>query len=230
MMDVPAASVSDLPAAGDVPLGSRLCPYLLADAGWRAATPAGEHRCTAVSPPARLATEKQARLCLSSAHRECATYGAAIAARAERGLGPRAGSRHIARTAPIVVERARPLLPGTASTGRWSQVGLVVLMVAALVAVLLARTTEPGPGDAGSSGAPAASSVQATAVPPTPTDPAATPTPTLPLESVAATYTVRKGDTLSAIAARFGTTVAALQKANGLSTTKLAVGQILTIP
>lgn len=44
------------------------------------------------------------------------------------------------------------------------------------------------------------------------------------------TYTVRAGDTLSGIAARTGTTVAALQRANGLTTTVIRVGQRLVIP
>ena len=44
-----------------------------------------------------------------------------------------------------------------------------------------------------------------------------------------ATYTVRKGDTLSGIAARNGTTVAALKQANGLQYSTIRVGQTLTL-
>ncbi|GGK94021.1 LysM peptidoglycan-binding domain-containing protein [Deinococcus radiotolerans] len=43
-------------------------------------------------------------------------------------------------------------------------------------------------------------------------------------------YTVKKGDTLSAIAARYGVTVSALQAGNSLKGTALAVGQRLKIP
>ena len=45
-------------------------------------------------------------------------------------------------------------------------------------------------------------------------------------------YTVKKGDTLSAIAAKYGTTVRAIQQANGMSkgTTRLSIGQKLKIP
>ena len=45
-------------------------------------------------------------------------------------------------------------------------------------------------------------------------------------------YTVKKGDTLSSIAAKCGTTVSAIQKANGMSkgTTRLSIGQKLKIP
>ncbi len=46
-----------------------------------------------------------------------------------------------------------------------------------------------------------------------------------------ATYTVQAGDSLSAIADQFGTTVDAIVEANGISDpTALEVGQVLTIP
>jgi LysM repeat protein len=43
-------------------------------------------------------------------------------------------------------------------------------------------------------------------------------------------YTVQRGDTLSAIAARYGTTVAAIMQANGLHSSIIYVGQRLAIP
>ena len=44
------------------------------------------------------------------------------------------------------------------------------------------------------------------------------------------TYTVRRGDTLSAIAARHGTTVAAIMQANGLRSSLIYTGQRLIVP
>lgn len=44
------------------------------------------------------------------------------------------------------------------------------------------------------------------------------------------TYTVQPGDTLFRIALRFGTTVSAIQAANGLTGTIIYIGQVLTIP
>jgi LysM repeat protein len=44
------------------------------------------------------------------------------------------------------------------------------------------------------------------------------------------TYTVKSGDTLTKIAKKNGTTVKAIEAANGLSTTKIKVGQKLKIP
>ncbi|MCS6774124.1 MAG: PA14 domain-containing protein [Anaerolineae bacterium] len=43
-------------------------------------------------------------------------------------------------------------------------------------------------------------------------------------------YTVQRGDTLLEIAARYQTTVRAIQRANGLRTTRISVGQRLCIP
>jgi len=49
-------------------------------------------------------------------------------------------------------------------------------------------------------------------------------------ETTGATYTVKSGDTLTKIAKKNGTTVKAIEAANGLSTTKIKVGQKLKIP
>ena len=44
------------------------------------------------------------------------------------------------------------------------------------------------------------------------------------------TYTVKSGDTLSRIAVNYNTSVSAIQKANGMTTTRLNIGQKLKIP
>ncbi len=52
-----------------------------------------------------------------------------------------------------------------------------------------------------------------------------------PAKPASTTYTVRKGDTLGKIAAKYGTTVAALQSANGMGkSTNLQIGKTLKIP
>lgn len=43
-------------------------------------------------------------------------------------------------------------------------------------------------------------------------------------------YIVQRGDTLTALAQRYGTTVAAIQQQNGLRSTRIQVGQILWLP
>ncbi len=44
------------------------------------------------------------------------------------------------------------------------------------------------------------------------------------------TYTVKKGDTLGAIAKRYGTTVTAIKRANGLKSDLIGINQKLSIP
>jgi LysM repeat protein len=65
---------------------------------------------------------------------------------------------------------------------------------------------------------------------PTPPPPGTTPTPPPPPTGTQ-TYTVQAGDTLSAIARRFNTTIAAIAQASGIANINLIyVGQVLTIP
>lgn len=47
---------------------------------------------------------------------------------------------------------------------------------------------------------------------------------------ILADYKIKSGDTLGAIAKRYGTDVSSIQKMNGLKNTRLKLGQILTIP
>ena len=61
---------------------------------------------------------------------------------------------------------------------------------------------------------PAAPATPAPSKPETKPQPAPDPTPSKPSESSYMTYTIKKGDTLSKIARRFGTTVKAIQAAN----------------
>ena len=56
----------------------------------------------------------------------------------------------------------------------------------------------------------------------------ASPSPTP--SSTAKTYTVKSGDTLAGIAAKFSTTVAKLKAANKLTSDLIKVGQVLVIP
>ncbi|MFU8894557.1 MAG: LysM peptidoglycan-binding domain-containing protein [Luteolibacter sp.] len=59
--------------------------------------------------------------------------------------------------------------------------------------------------------------------------PAATPQPR-PQAQAQRRYTVKRGDTLSGIASRHRTTVAALRRANGISGDLIRPGQVLRIP
>ncbi len=223
-----------------------ICPYLLAEGHWRSIDASRDHRCTAVEPPAVLALDKQRRLCLDVLHAECPTYLAAVAAREER-VGParREPSRFV-RTAPLVVERSRPALglSERLDRRRGGQAGLIVLMLLALLAVVVSRlpvdsgtTTTPSP--LATSAAAASPSPASTSMPPATTiaTPSAPPPASIgpsasPSGSPATqTYRVKAGDTLSAIAVRFHTSVAAIQQLNGIrNASVIRIGQILKIP
>jgi LysM repeat protein len=249
------SSAPNSSATGNAAL--RGCPMLVAEAGgWRLDVPSQAHRCGAVSPPAPLSPEKQARLCLTAAHTTCATLHASVAARAARvgplaATGDRATRWGLARTTTVVEESGglRARVAGLLlDRGRWPAIPAVILVVTLIVlAASGLRPTNP-----------AALEATATPTPATDASPAASAPTALPLGSVAAvptttsvstagptsrpsgtakpptpyrTYTVKSGDTLSALAATFGTTSRAIADLNGISVSAtLHIGQVLKIP
>ncbi len=234
-----------------------VCPYLLSEDGAsRRLGPWRGHRCKAVRPPARLALDKQRRLCLAADHAACPTY---LAARGGSGVAavPLAGPDlervtrwSITRTTSSVVEPGSRL-DGLASrlSGTAAQAILGGALLVALIAMARGQFV-PG-GGAPASPSPSASAVASESAAPTdtprptptpaPTDipditppptPGPTPAPTpTPRPTGSQTYTVRSGDTLWDIAIAFNTTVKALQELNGLGpSSTLHVGQKLQIP
>jgi len=240
---------------------SAACPYLVAaDGAWRSAGPEPEHRCTAVTPPAPIAPAKQRRLCLDERHVTCATFlaargelgapstadGEAAAPHPVAAGGPTRW--RFAGTTPVVIERSAGLgflfRPGQ----RVGQAALVGLVAVAFGVLVLARSTTgrlEAASPAPSPSAPAASTPAASPVPspsprgapsptPTPTpvpSPSPSPTATASAPTSYRTYRVQAGDTLVAIAARFGTSVKAIAELNGIADpSRIRVGQILRIP
>jgi LysM repeat protein len=155
------ASVPQSDPAPPVPATGAVCPYLLsADGGWRASTPARDHRCTAVAPAALLAPDKQRRLCLAADHTGCATFRAAAHApvgapdgldddRANRGQ--RRLARPLARTTPLVLDHGRVAVtvPGLHGERGVGQLALIAMMGLAFAAILFARLTSGGDAGAG---------------------------------------------------------------------------------
>jgi LysM repeat protein len=228
-----------------------ICPFVLAAQGnWRNVEATGDHRCTAVFPPAPLSAEKQRRLCLTASHESCATFVAALAAR-EPAVEVGGGMRPMPRTTPVVLERSRFAIPSRSlrpdRTG--GQAALVVLLGVAFAGILLARSGS-GPATPGAivrpSASPTSSAGAGTPVPsvgvvlPSPTAVEASPTPqrTLvptegspPPSTAATTYTVQRGDTLSGIAAAHGTTWQVLAQLNHIKDpSSLRVGTVLQLP
>ena len=221
-----------------------ICPFLLADSGWRSAAPANEHRCLALGADVPLALEKQKRLCLTAEHRGCPAYTTALGLGVvgEAAVSSEPPRRPYPRMAPVVVDRGRMhvAMPAAARDRPAGQLALAGLMVVAFAAIALARLGGVGEGGvaAASSPSPQASVVAAapspTPVPtPEPTQsaapPSATPDPSPTPEL--RTYKVKRGDTLIRIAARFDTTVKALIELNGIDDPgRLAIGSKLRIP
>jgi LysM repeat protein len=242
------------PSSGELP---SLCPYLSTAGGrWRSANPSREHRCVAVTPPVPLAIDKQRRLCLVADHRDCATYAAALAARPAFALAATPKGRVIARTTPVVLDQTRfdlrlPVLRSERMSGQGLLVGLLAL---AFAAVIIARPTGgdgAANGDSNRTLSPTAAGVASASTRPSPSPsavpvvtarpvgshepgssiaPASPPASTQPTTS-GATYTVKRGDTLSAIAARHGTTVKILVSLNRISDpSKIHAGQVIKLP
>lgn len=228
---------------------------------WRSAYAAREHRCHAVRPPAQLAITKQRQLCLLPGHSGCATFVAArevAAASAPDSPGDEGAALWPATAAtPVVLEPARRMsaLPGaTAKSG--GQALLVGLMVLAFIVLVIARTQSPPTTSGAPTTSPAAASATTAAGPspttvPTPSpaasdDPTPDPTPApteaptvkptakptpRPTTASSRTYKVKAGDTLSGIAARFGTTVKVLAELNKIADPRIIrTGQVLVIP
>ncbi len=237
-----------------------VCPFLRsADGAWSSAVASRDLRCWAVRPPAMPTVHKQRQLCLVAAHGTCATFGAAMAADPPLRSPDSAGTSlwPDVATTPVALEavRTRGGSPG-ASQLAGSQALLVGLMLTALVVLVVAKANplagqapvEP-PGASAVATAPGASGALGPSGGPAPTpsqsavaSAADTPSPAAPSPTVQATpspgptaaqrtYTVRSGDTLSGIAAKHGTTVAAIVKANSIKDPRtIHPGQVLILP
>lgn len=214
------------------------CPHLASvDGSWHVATPSRAHRCRLLAS-GRPTLDRQRAHCLISAHVACPTW---LEAHGDEGPPERPGP--FVPMAPVVLEGAGLGRPSDATARRLAAPVTVVVVGLALGALLLARGPlapgSSGAGDDGASPTPAGTLAPATATPgagPTATPTAMpterpTPTPQPSATPRARTYTVRPGDNLSAIAARFGTTVAKIAALNNITNPSLIHGgQVLKIP
>ena len=234
------AAPEALDDAQELPPAIVVCPFLVSTAcPWRNAVPSRDHRCSRDATGVRLELEHQRRYCLGSGGPGCPRF-------VEARPGP------FAPMLPIVLDRG-PISVTIEGRGlrRLAAPASVVVVAAAIGAFLLARGPgAPGPTSGGNglaassltaSPAPVAtesavaspgSQSQAPSPTPLPTaGPSSTPrASSSPAPSGGGTYTVKPGDTLGAIAARFGTTSTALAKLNGITNPSfIRVGQVLKL-
>ena len=224
------------PDAGSAALAA--CPNLVSvDGPWHAAAPSRAHRCRLL-PEGRPTLDRQREHCLGAAHVECPTW---LEAYGSVAAPARAGS--FVAMAPVVLEGPGISMPSDGVARRLAAPATVVVVVVALGALLLARGPlapgSSGAGDDGPSATPATTAAAATAGPTAiPTAavtarPTARPTPTPRATATARprTYKIKPGDTLSSIAAAYGTTVKKLAALNKITNPSLIrVGQVLQLP
>lgn len=221
----------------------------------------GGHRCHAEEPAASLEAATQAQLCLTASHERCERYLAYVSRTGARRPGRSAvGDGFVATRLILAPQPAWRGIAGRARGGRPTPViaagaGLLALGLgtAAVAANLAGRpvddsasavvesdrpsptvTERPTPSPRPTATAVTASATVEPSTPPpaSPTSAPATPEPTaVPAPPEPQTYVVAEGDSLAAIADRFGTTVAALQAANGIEdANSIVIGETLVIP
>jgi LysM repeat protein len=249
-VDVGQDSRSTLPGV------DRICPFLALSDDHRTAIDGFDpaHACHARQPAVLVDRVRQAELCLVEAHRQCEFYTGFLAERgsAAASFPVPAADAHLARTRMVVEpEPWHARLPGEAPFGLSGRRWLVAGGIAA-AGVAVAATAIGGGFNGLVADLPATPTSLPTQVPvatpsppsptplasPPPTQRPATPTPAptaTPRQRTPAptprTYVVQAGDTLSLIAIRFGTSVTALQAANGLGKSDVInIGQVLIIP
>ena len=227
------------------------CPLLglLDDQSSRFSYSSVGHRCYAAGRPRTIDLSHQGSFCLVATYPECPRYRAAAASRRPGAAAPEASGIAPGR---VRAEAGVPGAPGTLGAsgvpegpgasgepgrqrpGRTSpRLRIAAIIIA--VAVLAGATYLGSPAIVDWLRQVGAGMGAASTSPFTP--PPATPTPTAmttPRPSQAApplVHVVVRGETLNAIAARYGITLAALEKANGIKDPNLIyVGQRLVIP
>jgi LysM repeat protein len=238
----------------------RVCP-LLALAGDRRSAVDGvdaAHRCHAEIPPSSLDRPTQAQLCLTPAHERCERYLAFVARSGTNQPGHSSAGAGLVSTRLLLAPQpawrgiagrstaARPLSVLAAGVGILA-VGIGAAAVAGVIKTPALVAVDATPSSSASASAtprptstprPTPSATPSPTLSPTPSPtptalptpvPTAAPTPAPP--AAARTYTVQQGDTLAAIAQRFGTTTQALQQANGIEDpNQIVIGQVLVIP
>jgi len=237
----------------------RVCPLLALAGDRRTAVDGvdGGHRCHAEDPPIPLDRGMQAQLCLVAAHERCERYTGFARRSGAAAPGQSAVADGFVTTRLLIAPQ--PAWRGIAGRGRGTRPGPLIAAGAGVLAVGIGAaavaggildappqaavvptsTASPSPTvEPTERATPTAEPTPSPTPIPTPTPIPATPVPTAvptaappPQPPPPQTYTVQQGDTLAAIAQRFGTTTGAIQQANGIEDpNQIFIGQVLVIP
>lgn len=223
-----------------------ICPLLTLGGDARAVSATSDpgHRCAASGTLSAIDREHQLRFCLGGAFESCERYRTHVELIGPVGptWGPAAPDATFSSTRMVLESAPRTVISGRSRRARTAAAGVVLLLISGVALAWVGLDglgSLLGPPDASSSPS-ASTSPAATAVPSdrgtpgaSPTDvpsPAPTLAPTPAPAPTPVTYIVQAGDTLNAIAARFGTTAPAIMQANGLTSEIIQVGQVLIIP
>ena len=223
------------------------CPLLglLDDQASRFSYSSVGHRCYADGRLRTIDLSHQGSFCLVATYPECPRYRAAAASGRPGVATPKASGVALGRVRAEAGASGVPGAPGEPGAsgepgrqppGRTSpRLRIAAIIIA--VAVLAGATYLGSPAIVDwlrqvGAGMEAASTSPSTTPTPTATRvPTATTTPALKRTATPLVHVVARGETINAIAARYGITLAALEKANGIKDPNLIyVGQRLVIP
>ena len=237
----------------------RICPFLATGVDGRTVVDGfdGAHVCRAAGGCEPVERGQQVEYCLAAAHANCGRYMAAMEQRGPVSWPAPAPDAAIIQTRLVLPAQSGRRVAARAIGGRgrqWVLGGAMATLGLAAVASGVAGSlggliaAAPSPASSGTPGATAGATPTARPTPvatPTaiPTSAPASPSGTVPSPAPTAaptatqapaqpqTYVVQPGDTLNDIAISFGTSVRALQTANGLGASDvIIVGQVLIIP
>ncbi len=211
-------------------LPEQICPLLgtRADPNTRFSRPTHENQCYAHNRVSPLGLDEQETLCLGPNHANCRFY---LAHQSRLHATQKAGESLLRVSTPKPPYRPGPVTLAIAG------ICLVLLCVSVAVVsgVPQAIASAVIPPDTPTPTRVPTRTPTRTPVPPTatplPPTPTATATPTVPPTPTPIVYVVQPGDTLGAIASKYGITVQALMNANSISDPRVVrVGTRLVIP
>jgi LysM repeat protein len=211
-------------------LPEQICPLLgtRADRNMHFGYPTRENQCYAHNRVSPLALDEQETYCLGANHVNCRFY----LAHQSREQATQKAEESLSRvSAPKPPYRPGLFTVVLAAAGALVLCALVAFLLGLPQAIAFSIIPTETPTPTRVPTRTPTPTLTATATATTPPTPTATRTPTIPPTPTPVFYVVQPGDTLVAIAAKYGVTVQAIMDANGITDPKIVrVGARLIIP